>query len=155
MPRPIVKLEGKYLVWSTISDGPASWGMTREELIDYFQKEYGNQGVYELGPRLERVDEKGTSSHDDEDADDTVWLNRAGPREKPLHREEIIEFYIRRPGTLTQKTLDKFREGLARCGPSCVAIERNGCADWCRKCWGTGYVRPSTEGPSDTKGEET
>jgi hypothetical protein len=152
MGNPIVKLGGKYLVWSTIVDAPVSYGMTLAELETYVREEDGRRGVDELGRRLQRVAEKGTSSFDDKDADDTIWLNRAGPDETPLHREEIIEFYVRkRTGRPTEKALAAFRKGLPRCGPKCPSIlDKDGCGGFCRKCWGTDHVRAlRVQGPAD------
>ncbi len=143
MGRPIVKLADHYIEWSTIADGPGSYGMTLEELTDYVREEQGNEGLRELPKRLARIDAKGTSSFDDKSAEDTIWLNRAGPGEKPLHVAEIIEFYVRRKEEPTPATLKAFRKGLPKCGPKCESIVRNGCGGFCRKCWGTGYVRTS------------
>jgi hypothetical protein len=146
---PIVKLDGKYIVWSTISDSPTTYGMTRDELVAFIREEDGRRGVEELERRLERVEAKGTSAFNDDGADDTIWLNRAGPGETIMHRDEIVEFFVRRKKGPSFKALAAFREGLPKCGPSCVQIERNGCAGWCRKCWGTGFVR-ATQAPSAT-----
>ena len=142
MGRPIVKLAEHYIEWSTISDSPTTFGLTLDELQAHVKEERGNDGLLDLHRRLERVEATGTSAYNDESADDTIWLNRAGPKETILHLEEIIEFYVRRKVEPTAKTLAAFRKGLPRCGPSCVQIERNGCAGWCRDCWGTDYVRP-------------
>ncbi len=145
MGRYIVKLEEHYLEWSTIIDMPTTFGMSLEELHAYVKEEQGNEGLRDLPRRLARVDAKGTSAHDDKSADDTIWLNRAGPGETILHREEIIEFYVRRTRVLTRRSLKDFRKGLPTCGPACVQIERNGCANHCERCWGTGFVRSAPE----------
>ncbi len=138
----IVKLEGKYLVWSRIVDAPITFGMTREQLIAFTRAEDGRHGVEALERQLPRVDEIGTSSRLDSNADETMWNNRAGPKESRLHREEIIEFYVRRCKDPTVEELEEFRKGLAPCGPTCVGItDANGCSSWCRMCWGTGFVR--------------
>ena len=142
MGRPIVKLGGHYLEWTTVADGPATFGMTLDEFRAYYREKYGSRGAEELPPRLARVEAHGTSSHGDEDVSDTIWLNRAGPGESQLHLEEIVEFYVRRKVNPTNRALTAFRKGLSKCGPSCVAVERYGCAGFCRKCWGTGFVRP-------------
>lgn len=95
---------------------------------------------------LTTAEAKGTSSLEDENADDTIWLNRAGPGEKPLHRDEIIEFFVIRRIGPNRSTLAEFRKGLPRCGATCPARrDRNGCASHCPKCWGTDYVRAITE----------
>ncbi len=145
MGRPIVKLAGQYLEWSTITDSPSSFGMTLEELVAHTRNELGEEGVRDLSQRIARVDAKGTSAINGRSAEDTIWLNRAGPGETPLHVDEIVEFYIRRKQAPSLLAVAAFRVGLARCGPSCVAIVRNGCASFCRKCWGTGFVREGTE----------
>src|SRR5882724_530256 len=75
---PIVKLGGKYLVWSTIADAPATYGMTRDELVAYVREEDGERGVEGLAWRLDRVEAKGTSVFNDKSAEDTGRLNRAG-----------------------------------------------------------------------------
>jgi len=153
MGNAIVFLEGHYLEWSSIVDAPVSYWMTRSELEETVRREYGNEGLRALRGRLERVDAKGTSAFRDEDADDTIWLNRAGPKEAPLHREEIIEFFVRRKVDPTPKALAAFRQGLPRCGPTCVAIlDEDDCADFCRKCWGTDYVRPVVSLPRPRRG---
>lgn len=144
MGRYIVKLADRYLEWSSIVDAPVSYGMTLDELRAHVKDEQGNDGLRDLPRRLERVDAKGTSAHEDDSADDTIWLNRAGPAETILHREEIIEFYVRRTRVLTPKSLKEFRKGLPTCGPTCVQIERDGYAGWCKKCWGTGFVRQAS-----------
>jgi hypothetical protein len=125
-------------------DSPVTFGMTRKEFEQYFQEEYGRSSMDELQGRMVRVDARGTSSHhdDDECVDDTIWLNRAGPKEQILHREEIIEFYVRRRVEPTENELAKVREGLVRCGPECPQRpEKTGSFRWCRRCWGTDYVR--------------
>ena len=150
MGKYIVKLEGKYLEWSTIVDAPITFGMTLEEFRKYYKDEWGRQGMNDLDRRLVRVEEKGTSAFDSESAEDTILLNRAGPKEKSLHHEEIIEFYCRRRKEPTEKTLAEFRKGLKRCGPKCPAIpDKDGGASFCPKCWGTDYVRETHSPPED------
>jgi hypothetical protein len=139
--RFLVKLDDSYLEWSTISDGPCTYGMTLDELREYVRAEQGNEGLRELPRRLARVEAKGTSAFDAENADDVIWLNRAGPQETPLHREEIIEFYVRRKEPPTAETLSAFRTGLARCGTACPQRIDKDYGAWCERCWGTDYVR--------------
>jgi hypothetical protein len=141
----IVKLGDHYLEWSSISDSPATYGMTLEEFKAYYLAEYGREGMRELPARLARVEAKGTSSFDAQNADDTIWLNRAGPDEAILHREEIIEFYVVRKEAPTDTGLKAFRAGLRRCGPTCSYREKDGVRVFCKQCWGTDYVR---DGPS-------
>lgn len=145
----IIKLADHYLEWSSVVDAPVTNGMTLDEYKEFYRDEYGRANFESVmsdgfAARMKRVEERGTSAFDDKTVEDTIWLNRAGPKEKPLHKEEIIEFYIRRKQSPKEyeKELAKFREGLARCGPSCVSIERDGCGEFCPKCWGTDFVRP-------------
>ncbi len=90
MGNPIVKLEGKYLVWSTVCDAPVTPGMTLGELEEYVRFRYGQQGLADLPARLARVEAKGTSSMDDSSAEETIWLNRAGADETCLSRSQIV-----------------------------------------------------------------
>jgi hypothetical protein len=92
----IVKLGGKYLVWSTIVDAPITYGMDEAELQEWVKDEYGQQGLRDLPARMERVEQKGTSALTIESAERTVWFNRAGPGESQLTVEQIIEQYVTR-----------------------------------------------------------
>lgn len=90
--------DGRYFLWSTICDAPVSYCMTREELIEHTRQEEGRRGVEESMDRLERADAKGTSSMVDKDADEVMWLNRAGRKERPLTRAQILA-YVAKPGS--------------------------------------------------------
>lgn len=149
MGNPIVKLEGSYLIWSTIVDAPITFGGTRKQLEARIREEHGRRGVEELVARLERVEAKGTSSRHDESADDTIFLNRAGPREAPLAREEIVEFYVRRKEEPTEKSLAEFRQsaGAQQCqNEECLAFreDRSDCGPAC-PCWHSGWWYPGKE----------
>lgn len=96
MPSYILKLNDHYLEWSTIVDAPVTFGMTLEEFQDYYRQRYGEHDFERLSERLKRVEEKGTSSINDKNVDDTISFNRAGPKESCLSREEIVEWYCRR-----------------------------------------------------------
>lgn len=142
MGRYIIKLGDRYLEWSSVSDAPISYGMTLGELQEHIKDQYGAEGLRSLPARLERVEGKGTSAMDSESATATIWLNRAGPKESQLHRDEIEEFYVRRGVMPTARTLAAFRKGLPKCGPTCSSIpDEHGSAGFCEDCWGTGYVR--------------
>lgn len=98
MGNPIIKLGGQYLIWSSISDAPNTYGMTRHELEEHIREEHGRNGLRDLADRMVRVDAKGTSSHDDDSAETTVSGNRAGENETCLTVEQIVEFYVVRKG---------------------------------------------------------
>lgn len=137
MAHGIIKLGGQYLVWSTVVDAPVTYGMTLKKLREHLKTEHGEEGLRSLPLRLERVEAKGTSFVHDDDVTDTIWLNRAGPGEKPLHMVEIEDFYVRRQEAPTSESLAAFREGLPECGSGC-ASRRD---EFCERCWGTGYAR--------------
>lgn len=93
MGQCIVKLKEYYLIWSSIVDAPISEGMSLPDLKDWIREEYGREGLDALPARLARVEAKGTSAMDDDDALDTIWLNRAGPDERPLTILGIYRHY--------------------------------------------------------------
>lgn len=103
MGRFIVKLDDWYLEWSTVSDAPVTRGMSREDFDAHYRERYGSEGMRELPARMERVDEKGTSSFMYDDAKGTIEYNRAGPNETTATRAEIIERYCVNPYWLTEE----------------------------------------------------
>lgn len=135
----IVKVADHYLLWSTIVDAPVSWGLTREEFERFYARQYGEQGMARLPERMARVDRKGTSAFNVESADDTMWLNRAGPDEIALSKAEIIEWYVRRRKDPTATEIQARRAALPKCDPCIAGPDANGCGQMCR-CWGTGVV---------------
>lgn len=74
MAHSIIKVEGKYLIWSTVVDAPITYGMTREQLEKYWRDEYGRRGMEDLAERIGRADEKGTSAWADDDAFETIRM---------------------------------------------------------------------------------
>lgn len=141
MGRYIIKLDGHYLEWSTVVDAPVTFGMTLEELRDYYRGEYGYAGSQDLDERLARVEIHGTSAYSGRDVLSMIRRNRAGPGEVPLHVVEIIEFYVKRRRDPTTVALAEFRTGLEKCGDTCPTTGRNGAAEFCPRCWGTLYAR--------------
>lgn len=89
----IVKLKEHYLIWSSIVDAPITKGMDLKQLKRWIRSRYGSDGVGELPARLGRVEKKGTSAMQDDSAVDTIWLNRAGPDEKPMTVAGIYHHY--------------------------------------------------------------
>lgn len=131
MGHAIIKLDGLYLVWSSIVDAPITFGMTRDEFEGYYQEEHGLAGMRGLPHRMARVEARGTSAHDDLDVDDTIWLNRAGPAEISLNKAEIIEWFCRRKRHPTMKEIKSHRATLPKCSPCMWAKQ-------CCPCWGSG-----------------
>lgn len=95
MPHYIIKLEDKYIVWSTIVDAPISRGLSKEKLSQYIEFHYGEGGLSDLPERLKRVEEKGVSSMLHASVDELIAYNRAGANESCLTKEQIIEQYVR------------------------------------------------------------
>jgi hypothetical protein len=99
MGQYIVKLEGKYLIWSTIVNAPITYGGTLSELRAYVKERDGENGLRDLPARLKRVEARGISAMDESDGpDDVMWLNRAGKNETPLTRAQIVEHYVTQRG---------------------------------------------------------
>jgi hypothetical protein len=85
-----------YLEWSTIADGPATFGMSLEEFTDYYKEEYGRRGLeFEFPERMARVEKIGTSSRICSSVDEVISGNRAGKGETMLTKEQIIEAFCR------------------------------------------------------------
>lgn len=102
MGKPIIKLQHSgvdyFLEWSTITESPNTYGMPLEEFKGWYKEEYGNHGLLELEKRLETVNAKGTSAANDDNVDQTIRVNRAGPNEKQLTKKQIIDtFIVNRP----------------------------------------------------------
>jgi hypothetical protein len=95
MPRYIIKLNEKYLEWSTVVDAPVSHGMTRQEFTDWYVREHGFFSVNELEERLQRADKKGVSALMYKDVDELIGHNRAGPNETCLTKDELIEAFAK------------------------------------------------------------
>ena len=100
MPTCIIKLtkgdQSKYLFWSTISDAPTSYGMTKEELVEEIRFRHGEEGIRELPARLERVERRGYSWIDDHGTlEDFLSCNRAGDAEEELTPDQIWEKYCK------------------------------------------------------------
>lgn len=96
MPRFIIKLGDYYLEYSAVADKPVTFGMTLNEFKEYYRDEYGARGYQNLDARLAHVEAKGTSARRDRTVDDTLSLNRAGPGESELTRDEIYRAYCLR-----------------------------------------------------------
>lgn len=92
MPTFIIKLskgrKTRYLEWSTISDAPSSYGMTRRAFEIYYRKKYGSDGMLGLQARMRRVEENGCSALD-EDLDSMISFNRAGQHGRHLSKSEL------------------------------------------------------------------
>lgn len=85
--------EGAYNFYCTVSDGPVfQTAVTRDQLEEYYRREYGERGMRDLPERLKRAHEKGSSGFDDRSLADAVMLN-----EEELSTEEFIQRYLTLP----------------------------------------------------------
>lgn len=102
MPRYIIKLDDKklnrsyYIEWSTIVDAPVTWGLTLDELKDYYQSQYGLNGMEGFDQMMLRVEQKGVSAYPPFDnLNSLLSVNRAAPGGRHASIEYILENYCR------------------------------------------------------------
>lgn len=88
----ICHLDGMFFEWTTMSDAPVTYGLSREEFEAYYRDEYGRSGMEGLPRRIERAIQFGTSCYLGTTFDDLVRTNHAGPKGKRLSRDELIAF---------------------------------------------------------------
>jgi len=113
MPQHIVKLEGKYMIWSTIVDAPVYFGMSLETLRKLWRAEYGRVGLPDLERRLQRVEATGTDSPVYASPGALIAGNRAGPGESELSFDEVVEFYVRQLRQPEPSPLKRYRQRKA------------------------------------------
>jgi hypothetical protein len=108
MPQHIIKLNDDrdkkeyYLIWSTIVDAPVTYGMSLNELKNWYKQQYGQNGMIELEGRLERVEKFGISAYPPFNVIENYFsFNRAGEDESVLDKNGIIEKYCRVPNPTT------------------------------------------------------
>lgn len=109
MARTIIRLERgddvRYMEWSSIVDAPGTYLVPIEGFRDYYAQQYGRDGVRGLQARLDRADERGTSSFHDRNLDEAIGFNRAGPLETVATAAQIFELYrVERPRRETALT---------------------------------------------------
>lgn len=97
MPTYIVKLtrerRTRYFEWTTIADGPATYGLSFRDFKRYYKRQYGAQGMTQWKDRMSRVAKHGTSAMDGSTPEQLMAFNRAGDGEKRLTIDEIWERY--------------------------------------------------------------
>lgn len=101
MPEHIIKLSGKgkdfYLLWTTVTDSPVSYGMSLDEFKAFYKERYERSGITIIDEkafeeRLKRVEEKGCSRKVGT-LDGLLRYNHAGDDEETISKEEIFRRY--------------------------------------------------------------
>lgn len=86
MARFIIHHEGVYNLWCTIADSPIySSGITKEQLL--------RTDIIVTDERLERAHATGSSGFGDS-LDDCIAVNRSGPKEANMPRDEFIAKFL-------------------------------------------------------------
>jgi len=93
MAHCIIKIKDKYFIWSTVSDGPITGGMTLAQLRTHFWSEAIKAAASDLKARLAWVEKCGTSMSGDNSVEDTICNNRCGPGDTALTADQIYEKY--------------------------------------------------------------
>jgi len=85
MARHILKIGNQYLEWSSITDSPTTYLMSKHEMIDDIGIE---------PERMDRAEATGTSSKVGDDLASALSLNCAGPNGAHVKTvEELVELY--------------------------------------------------------------
>lgn len=101
----------RFIVWSSVVDGPVTFALTAEEIEAYLVEEAVERAKRDVREMLERTRRTGTSSYDGGSLADEGGANRAGPDETCLSADELFEFYVRRKEDPTKMTLAAYRKG--------------------------------------------
>jgi len=111
MGRCVIQLDGKFMEWTSVSDGPASLLLTEEQFRRYWREEYGRNRWHELAEILLLVKKYGTSARR-YTVDDIIKGNHAGKEGKHLTKKQIVEAYTPTPEEFEEwcKARDKFAE---------------------------------------------
>ena len=88
----IIKLDGKYMEWTSVSDSPRSPLLPKEQFIRYWEEEYGRYRMWELPRLLKQADETGTSALG-HTVNEIIRGNQAGVGGKRLTKRQIIQVY--------------------------------------------------------------
>jgi hypothetical protein len=92
MGRCVIQLDGKFMEWTSVSDGPASLLLTEEQFRRYWREEYGRARWHELAEILLTVKKNGTTARG-YTVDKIIKNNRAGKNDNPLTKQQLIDCY--------------------------------------------------------------
>lgn len=100
MPRFFIKIKDMYCEWSTIVDGPISYMMGMDRLLDYIEEEYVNHNrfcvtdQYEIENLMNSLEIRGVDyTSQASSVANVIAGNRAGNDETELTLDEIYERY--------------------------------------------------------------
>lgn len=95
MPEFILKFGKQYMLWSTVTDAPATFLCSRAELVAHYTEQHGTSGARDLPERIARADKTGNSGRGPYacSAADMIAQNRAGPREEHMPLAELLRAY--------------------------------------------------------------
>lgn len=102
--------EERFLVWSSVVDAPISFALTAKEFGEFVVHDAVRDARETAARMLQRARETGTSSRMVSSLADVLCVNRAGPRESKLTKDEVLEFYVRRKEEPTAAALREYRQ---------------------------------------------
>jgi hypothetical protein len=102
--------EERFLIWSSVVDAPIGFACTAEEFAAFVVRDAVNQARSDAENMLARARLVGTSSRMVECLWDIACANRAGPGERHISEDEVLEFYVRRKEMPTTETLREYRK---------------------------------------------
>ena len=85
--------QGHWFAYSSIVDAPITYGLTADELREWWRDEYGRRDMAHLETRMERALEYGTDHIRREDLADLIRMNRAGFKGTNLTLDQMIQIY--------------------------------------------------------------
>lgn len=90
----IVHHDGWFFEWSTVSDGPTTHAMTRDEICSYLRNRDGFKALIGLPERLDAAAKRGTSSMLSKSARDAVVPNSMGEGGKQASLKAIVGMLV-------------------------------------------------------------
>jgi hypothetical protein len=94
MANYIVKIQDRYLLWSTVVDAPTSAAMKLSDFTTFYTSEYGTKAHQEFVVRMQHVQTHGNSSLLPRLSNNELLANnKAGNGDTHLTEQEIYDQY--------------------------------------------------------------
>ena len=94
MGKCIIKLDDKFLQWSSVTDAPETPLLPEPLFAQYWKDEYGRSGIVDYANMIDLAKKNGHSIRfSKETVNSIIRHNRAGKNDKRLTKDEIIEGY--------------------------------------------------------------